>query len=463
MNVTDNAALVQAPDGGGPLPGTPDTPGPTVASGAAPLPAGTAPRPDAPEPSANASVDNPPASSPAPGTATPSAGGSDNAIPPTSTPAPQLTLAAHIKRVFGDGTAFELLALTDPRLDPATAQTWKSADGNLESVVAIACGMPSQGLCALIVPSRPAADQFLKANPGLADTFVTAAGNVHCIWMRLSGWYPDNVSCGGMEWVSTGLVLVPDLTARYSPTATVVSTTFASLRWPPELDLQFFEAKTVSEFGPFFLGSERSKKINLATFARVIAHAAGLKFDTETETFSQQKPNEKFPEMVTTAFVTDLVAQSLTRVAAADPDFPARELRLPRVRALVAHMKLAVAFTRTDANDSLVQYLRTWICPMPGGTLTVRELFEDYMMFCRGGGKAALPESEFRVKATKYIRELFGVAKRHDVMRAHSMHDRDTARYGFSNLGFKVSLPEQTEVPERPERPEQARDAALKP
>jgi len=414
----------------------PDTAGQTVVSDTTP----------AAVPTVGPSDNEPMAGSPAPGTTTPSVGGLGATIPPSTAPKPQPTTADTIRQVFGDGTAFELLALTDPRLDPAIIQTWKSTDEGLEHVAVIESGQASQGLCTLIVPSRSAAEQFLKANPGLADNFVTSAGDAHCIWMRLSGWYPDNVSCGGMEWISTGLVLVPDLTARYSPTATVVSTTFASLRWPPELDLQFFEARTVSEFGPFFSGTGKKRRLNHATYARVFARSTEYKYDPDDGSFYLQGRFAASRVVIPTAHISQMILQSLCKMAATDPGFPKNELRPPRIQAVVEHLKLVTAVVRPDAHESLVEYLHDWICHKPGSNLTTAEIWSDYVIYVRTRKLAMYPPAMFYVELPAVMRAQFGVSRVNSLKRPVVGANGSTARRGFNGVAFKANIGDGRDV-----------------
>ena len=385
-------------------------------------------------------------SPPAPGTTTPSAGGPFTAAPSGSAPMPPSNTEDTIRQVFGAGTAFDIVMLDDPRLDPSIVQSWKSLDGDLEHVVAIECGAPSQGLCTLILPSEPAAAKFLQDNPCLAGTPITTCGNMRCIWIRIAGWFPSNASYGNMDWVSSNLVLVTDISACYSPAATVVCTNFADLRWPPDLDFHFFEARTVSEFGPFFLGTGKKRRLNHATFARVFARLKGYNFDPDDRLFYLQGRFAASRVVIPTAHISQMILQSLCKMAATDPGFPKNELRPPRIQAVVEHLKLVTAVVRPDAHESLVEYLHDWICHKPGSNLTTAEIWSDYVIYVRTRKLAMYPPAMFYVELPAVMRAQFGVSRVNSLKRPVVGANGSTARRGFNGVAFKANIRDGRDV-----------------
>jgi hypothetical protein len=203
-----------------------------------------------------------------------------------------------------------------------------------------------------------------------------------------------------------------------------------------------FLAHLTASFGPYYLilGPKR-KVINQAVFSRIIIHAAGLIYDTDTQTFYRQKPTEKSFEPITTPSLIDLMTKCLTNAAANDPvNFPVRELQLPRIKSLVEHIKTVAAITRTNARESLIEYLRDRLCLKHNCSLTVQEIRNDYLGCVRERNTSLLPPSKFHKELPRVMLERFNVTRTHNVLRPVPGTTRTTARRGFHGVAFKTDV-----------------------
>jgi hypothetical protein len=96
--------------------------------------------------------------------------------------------------------------------------------------------------------------------------------------------------------------------------------------------------------------------------------------------------------------------------------FPIRELRLPRIKQLMEVLKVATAVEPQNVAEGLEIYLAALRQDM-AATLTTEEVWHDYVTFCRERCLQIYPRFEFLRIAPARIRELFGVAKAHDIQR----------------------------------------------
>jgi hypothetical protein len=273
----------------------------------------------------------------------------------------------------------------------------------------------------------------------LAGTLVTTTSNLIYIWLRASGWHPQNTASDGMIWVSTGFVLVPDILVNGTPAPTVVTSSFAGLRWPPDLDSKFHAAQTFEEFGPCYQNVGKKKQINLASFARIIARPLGLKFDADAQTFCRQKLGEKSIESISTANVIELVITFLTKVAAEDPtNFPEGELCLPRIKQLIEHIQLATAFARPNLHESLIEYVRTRLCQKPGRDLTVQEIYGDFLVYTRERNLPLYPKSKFYMELAGVMQATLGVLRVNNIRRPVPGIPHTTSRRGFHGVAFRT-------------------------
>ena len=376
----------------------------------------------------------------------------DHNLPPvkpsveSGTTAPPLDNSVHpqtteerIRQVFGPDTTVQFLDAKDKRCEALMTQVWGSHPNRPDRVAAVICGAQSNNLCVLFVYNKQSADEFLKSNPGLAGTLVTSVADWHFIWMRFTDQYPASVTSVQMEFVASGSVFVPSLPTLSAPPS-IVTTKFADVRWPAALEVIFFETLAVAEYGPYYrIISPKKKELNHALYARIISRAAGLVFDADTQTFYRLKPKEEGYEPMTTPGVIALVTKCLTNSAALDPiGFPIHELRLPRIKLLVEHIKSVTSITRTNARESLIEYVRARLCLNPGSGLTVQDIHDDYLAYARRQNITLYPVGKFHMELPRVMLELFTVTRTNNLMRLLPGSTRMTARRGFHGIGFKT-------------------------
>jgi hypothetical protein len=180
----------------------------------------------------------------------------------------------------------------------------------------------------------------------------------------------------------------------------IITTTFDTVRWPVSLQSTFYESALIAIHGPLYLTVAPNKRVlNQAVFSRLFATNIGLEFETDTQTFYARKAGKDSPEPVTTAYVIEVVSKSLSYIASLNPsNFPADELKLPRIKSLIEHIKTVAAFTRLNARETLDEYIRTRLCQKADSNLTVEEIHADYLECVKRKNMSLYPNTKFHVE-----------------------------------------------------------------
>jgi len=361
-----------------------------------------------------------------------------------------------IRLAFGPNTKLEVLSASDPRLPVGLIQSWQGHPDQPDEIAAVECGNESRGLCVLMVPDRPAADQFLKTNAMLAGTLMTTLDDMVFIWMQLSDQPPENTSSADSEWMGSGTALVQTVLSSDSRLpASILTTKAGMIRWPPALSDKFFLNDVLARFGPYYLNNRPKRELNQVVFSILIARSSGLAFDTGNQTFQKQKSEDNTAELVTTPEAIDLVTNCLIKVAADDPvNFPKNELEPPRILSLIERIKLITAFSRPTARESLIKHVRDRVCPKPGGNLTVDEIYSDFLTYTRKHKLSVYPRSQFYVELPAIMLSEKGVLRANDIRRLVPGSTQTTARRGYHGVALGPDGPDVADGPDGPDVPD---------
>jgi len=375
-----------------------------------------------------------------------------NVQPPQPTTATSQTarddLVSMVAQYFGASVKPVVLRMHDPGFTAPLRDLFSRMKENPE-IVSIPAGPDSDQLCAVsIVEENTAAlQQFLSLNPAFQKSAsISWWGSIYML-VRINGWRPASQWHNMGTWISDGMMPVVEITPGQKATPLVVGgdipvMEFDDLKWPAALEDKFFQARILAEYGPYYrvLGP-RKKVLNEEVFCRIIARSSGLLYDTDTHTYCQRWPGEKSYKPIAKPDVISLVTKCLTGVAAADPNnFPANELRLPRIKSMVEHLKTVVAFTRANARESLIEYVRTRLCPKTGSTLTVEEIQADYLEYGRLKNMSLYPQAKFHVELPQVMLAQFNVSRVNRIQRPSEGTNRSTCRRGFNGVVLKGTL-----------------------
>jgi len=351
------------------------------------------------------------------------------------------TVADRILEALGPDVATETPPTPGPCSSPAAILASYGFADAPDPDIAVQCGPPSKGLCLIIVKDNLSVELVFQANPSLAGTMVTTQDSLRCIWVRFSDSYPDDVTCSNMRFISCSSVVITSMALHSKPPLTVVTTTFAGINWPVEVDSEFFLAETLASLGPYYriLGPKK-KELNQAVFARIIARTLGLTFDADAQTFHMKRRGQESSALITTPEVIELVLKFLTKLAADEPaNFPAHELRLPRIRSLVETIKTLTEITRANARESLIEYIRARLCLNPAKSLSVQEIHTDYLNYGRKRNLALYPQAKFYKELPAVMLDQFTIGRVNNVLRQVEGTTRMTARRGFRGVTFRTA------------------------
>lgn len=352
-----------------------------------------------------------------------------------------LIKAAHA--VFGDPVAASCGTLENKVIPPALSdRSVGKLSGPIGEVLLVGCGSASQGLCALFFDHQEAVAKFLAANPIAAKTFVTKGlFRGYILWFRSDQWVPPNTVTDSLIWCSSGLVPIASIYHKLEASIVhhrpVTRLDFAELRWDSESERGFWLARQASLYGPLFRRiGPRKVILNDLLICKVYARDAGLAYDKTGQRFFQQNAAGDYEHLEPETLFEQFAAW-LYQISLREAKFPPNELRLPRVRALVAQLKMAAAFFDPDPLAGLTNYVQTRLQLKPHADVTVAEVREDYL---RSSGKHPIdryPLRRFQRLLPKVIEGVFGRWRTNDIRRWNAKEKKLTPRRGFRGLSFR--------------------------
>ena len=326
-------------------------------------------------------------------------------------------------------------------------------------LIGIECGSASAGLGGVVFQNQAAADAYLKDNPVLRNTLITSwPPSAVVIWIR-PDWSPRNVSLAGVHWTSAGIIPVAlpgePLGKHVLGGGAIASPQFMDLTWPSGLKEAFEILLLERVLGPKYRRLGPGKVVlNRAFWATFLAGKMGLVYRVEQEGFFRLKSGEAEQlEPVTTAQVFIDTTSLLQQAAMLDPQrFPVGQIRLPVIKSLVEHMKVAVAVHTPTEREVLVRCLTEQVEKRKGGNVTVAELWVVLVEYCGKRSLPCCPRRVFNRALSAVMREMYGMLKSHDLQRPGA-NGKMGWRYGFHGLALKRSeaKPEPAECAEQVE------------
>lgn len=362
---------------------------------------------------------------------------------PNSDKATAVGLMVSVRALFKSDKVF--LGTTDDAAIPLPLSSriggkLKSSD---QQAVFVGCGAASTGLCALHFDQQKDVDQFIAVNPISKKTLVTRGlckELVFWFWCRDS--VPGNTMTSTLRWYSTGLIPVAwateNLELRILRRSPVAETNFADLRWDSESERVFWITRQISLYGPLIQKIGRRKHVlNDGVICRIFAKDAEIMYDTVLKQFLRKGISGQF-EQFSEADLLDLLAAWLHHLASDNGScFPTAELRLPRLRSMIEHLRVVAAVFEPAPQDALRTYLKSRLCARPGANVTVEEVDSDFSRYAKQHRIGRYPRCRFLRLLPKLIEEVFGIVRAHNLKRLNQEKNQKTDRRGFHNLTFR--------------------------
>lgn len=313
-----------------------------------------------------------------------------------------------------------------------------------QQALLIGCGASSKGLCAIVFDRQEAFEEFTAANPAAKKTLVTRGLSGQLVfWFRCADWVPPDTTTPSLTWCSDGLVPVAwadeKLEVRVVRNLPVAQAQFAHFYWDSQSDRAFWIARQIALHGPVVRQvGPRKRILNDNIVCRVFAKDADIVYDTAAQQFLRKSPSgesEQFAE----GDLLDLFAAWLNRLAPEfGGSFPMSELRLPRLRSMLRHLKTVASIAEPPLRERLLSYLKRRICVRPGADLTAEEIRVDHDHYAQQHGTGRYPLCRFQRQVPKLIEEIFGVVRAHNIERWNDAEKKMTSRRGFNGLGFRA-------------------------
>ena len=150
-----------------------------------------------------------------------------------------------------------------------------------------------------------------------------------------------------------------------------------------------------------------------ARLCAVFSSALALRYDLRLGRFLFRPPGATVEMVLTDAQLLALLAKSLAQHPGL---FPALEIQ-PRQQKRLVDMFKAHCARASDPIPDLQQFIAARLVHEPGCDVTSSELFTAYTAFIGDHGGLGLSAYEFHRTLPTIIKDRFGIAKRHEILR----------------------------------------------
>lgn len=173
-------------------------------------------------------------------------------------------------------------------------------------------------------------------------------------------------------------------------------------------------------------------RLDAARIGQQLKNALHLRFDMATGRFSIQAPGQAG----LTILNDDQLLALLANTVATQPDL-LPGATFSRLKKIITALKQLTADAAAGSVAVLEQFVTTRIEPKPG-SVTVGELHDAYLNYCRAIGSVPLPRCRFERRVSGLILASYSVLKSHSLKRAKA-DGTISCRYGYHNLTLRNS------------------------
>jgi len=222
-------------------------------------------------------------------------------------------------------------------------------------------------------------------------------------------------------------------------TAPVVD--FGDLHWH-ELEREVIDIELMEqEMGPKFRKTSKRTILNLRFWSQLFARRFKVSFDPSVRKFQVRMGPAGGAVCLSESALINAIFGCLQKLSRELQGFPQRELCLARVKEIVGLLKIEVARGQLSEDEVVERYLQECVENRRGVVVTSKQLWHNFLAFCRGSNLPLCPERIFAGLARTKIRQRFAVGQSHDKLRGNSHTPRM-----YRNWGFKAAVPVVVEL-----------------
>ena len=303
--------------------------------------------------------------------------------------------------------------------------------------IGVVSGPSSFDLCGIHFSALEPFREFIEANPGLADTLVTASPDEIVAWIRLNGFCPPTVSLHGCEWVSSGVTMV---FARHSLESKCffinfcrpLVVEFKTIIWTPEDQAVFRPQLIAHKWGSLTrLDQKRGRALNENFWAAYFVAEHPCRYAPMLRKFLRPGAvGDIWKPVYDEAMLAGLQEFLITKAA---PTFEMHKFcNQSQLRQILDAMRLIAPMVQSVTEiEVLEQFVLKRVEKNDGSDTTVSELFCAYEKHCRSLGLSVLSKTEFGHLIPGLMRNHFSVAKSKSIQR------NGVNKRGFRNVRLK--------------------------
>lgn len=307
--------------------------------------------------------------------------------------------------------------------------------------VAVLCGQINRGLCGLTFADPQTLEEFLAANPLLANTLTTETPSGFVLWIRTLDFLPTAFKGERVRWLAdTDAVVLrrrlPWPADWHAGEGEIMKVKVGTLNFDCDAGLQRHVLQTVLQWRwgpPFQVGSRGSKTLNFSFWAGLVGVLLQVRYRAWERRFECFDPEGRewlpLSEERLMRRIGDCINVEAQRMGC-----PAA-LSLKQLKPVLAELR--VQFPEDDVEQPLAvaRFIKDHVETCPGHDLTTRELHAAYCRCQSSAGLPAISQSMFE--------QLIGsaLATRWGLRRSHSLIREGGAKCGYRGIRLKAECP----------------------
>jgi hypothetical protein len=336
----------------------------------------------------------------------------------------------HVYAVFGDGAvlvpvtadAAANMAVACPAISIDQTRTVPHQARLTRENIAVAIN--KNGVHAIYFATAAALEDFLKSNPKLRESLVTAGPLGTVVWLICSEAETKTVSISGvMSWLGAGEAIVVSGRGPLEPLFTILNLAppleikFGEINWPEPMRVEMILHSNAVLHGAPNTQDPRNRIIpNWGFWAESFSTINHVRYDVTRESFFQQRPGQLI-QMLPPERVLCLISEFFSDFGLQKRFDLLLKFRQPRyLNEFLTVLKIVTA-RQPDPEDELEKFLAATVESCPGADVSSAELHKAQQLYFQTKKAPPYPLPVFMKRMPDHIERLFHGARSRKIQR----------------------------------------------
>lgn len=285
--------------------------------------------------------------------------------------------------------------------------------------IAVACGIPSKGLCAIRFTTKDRLNAFLDSNPALRETLATSSPDGFHLWLRVTNFCPSSCGFTELEWISDGNIIVLTRNSlhqyRIENQGKPISLDFEQLVWPTEAARAFKKDAIGRKYPPTLTDQQGQVMANDNYIAAIYVFENPIFYHPSERQFVYGKgqPTKLCLEMLKLNILDFLeLYAGVYRKQGCWMDTSLRH-----VNQLVELVRVMSVIPPTDEETAVEHFVEAQLTPASGRNVSIEETYTYYAEYCSREKLPVLSKTQFQDRIAGVVMRKYGLGKSHSIKR----------------------------------------------